>query len=85
MIVSYDAEALILTLTQEAGRGRSITPEQVARQLAAPDWRGVLPQVRAAAVALAGEGRLVILRHGRPVDPQSFKGVYRLKAPDASG
>jgi hypothetical protein len=26
-------------------------------------------------------GRIVILRKGRPVDPDDFKGVYRLSLP----
>ena len=37
--------------------------------------------VRKAAVRLAHRGRLVILRKGRSVDPDSFKGVYRLALP----
>ena len=37
--------------------------------------------MRATAVGLAREGRLVILRHSKPADPDSFKGVYRLRAP----
>jgi hypothetical protein len=36
-------------------------------------------------VRLAAAGRLAILRHGRPVDPAEFKGVYRLGLPDAEG
>jgi hypothetical protein len=37
--------------------------------------------VRRVAVRLATEGRLVIYRKGRPADPASFKGVYRLGPP----
>ena len=33
------------------------------------------------AQALARQGRLAILRHGKPVDPDGFKGVYRLRLP----
>ncbi|MBY0364025.1 MAG: DUF3253 domain-containing protein, partial [Phreatobacter sp.] len=36
---------------------------------------------RRAAVGLAREGRLVILRKGKPVDPNDFRGVYRLTVP----
>ena len=75
--------ALTLRLVAEAGADRSIAPEQVARAAAGQDWRRVLPQVRATAVGLARDGRLVILRHGKPVDPDGFKGVYRLGAPHA--
>jgi hypothetical protein len=40
-----------------------------------------MPAVRRAAVKLALAGRLVIYRKGRPVDPNDFKGVYRLGPP----
>ncbi len=33
------------------------------------------------AVSLALEGKLVIYRKGKPVDPADFRGVYRLGAP----
>jgi hypothetical protein len=31
------------------------------------------------------QGRLVILRKGRPVDPEDFRGVYRLALADGEG
>jgi hypothetical protein len=37
--------------------------------------------VRKVAVRLALEGRIVITRKGKPVDPADFKGVYRLSLP----
>jgi hypothetical protein len=37
--------------------------------------------IRRVAVRLALEGRLVIYRKGKPVDPNEFKGVYRLGLP----
>jgi hypothetical protein len=37
--------------------------------------------VRRAAVRLMKQGRIVILRKGRPVDPDDFRGVYRLALP----
>jgi len=52
-----------------------------ARAFAGENWRRVLGEVRKTAVRLAQEGRVVITRKGKPVDPLSFKGVYRLKAP----
>ena len=61
--------------------GKSVSPEAVARAVDPENWRRVLPQVRATAVGLARQGRLVILRHGKPADPERFKGVYRLRAP----
>jgi hypothetical protein len=37
--------------------------------------------VRGVAVGLARQGKLVILRHNKPADPGTFKGVYRLRLP----
>ncbi|TPW04813.1 MAG: hypothetical protein FD124_2436 [Alphaproteobacteria bacterium] len=39
-------------------------------------------EVRDAAVRLAKAGRIVILRKGKPVDPENFKGVIRLRIVD---
>jgi hypothetical protein len=74
-------EDAIFAMLDRAGPGKSIDPAAVARALDAEDWRRLLPQVRATAVGLARQGRLAITRHGKPADPDSFKGVYRLKAP----
>jgi hypothetical protein len=52
-----------------------------ARGLDAEGWRRILPQVRATAVGLARAGKIAIFRHGKPVDPNAFKGVYRLGLP----
>ena len=39
--------------------------------------------VRAEAVRLTEEGRVVLRRHGRPVDPHDLRGIYRTAiAPD---
>jgi hypothetical protein len=77
-------EDAILRLVAARGPGKTICPSEAARALggAHPDgWGPLMPPVRKAAVRLAHQGRLVILRKGRPVDPDSFKGVYRLGLP----
>lgn len=79
-----DIEDAILTLARARGPGRSIDPSEPAKQVAAArglDWHGLLQPVRRAAVRLALQGRLVILRKGKPADPADFKGVYRLTVP----
>lgn len=45
------------------------------------DWHALLTPIRRAAVELAVRGQLTIYRKGKPVDPQSFSGVYRLGLP----
>jgi hypothetical protein len=70
----------ILDLTAARGPVASICPSEAARAcMAGPTWQGLMGPVRAAAVALALEGRIEILRKGKPVDPRAFKGVYRLR------
>jgi hypothetical protein len=73
-------EDAIFAALAEAGPGKSVAPEAVARAVGGEAWRRLLPQVRATAVGLARAGRLVITRHGKPADPDAFKGVWRLRA-----
>ena len=77
-----DIEAAIFDLLAKADVGRTINPTDVA-QLIEPgsEWHRMMPAVRRTAVALALAGRIVITRKGRPVDPNDFKGVYRLGLP----
>lgn len=75
-------EAAIFDLLAKVAPGKSIAPEEVARAIDPEGWRRTLSRVRAAAVGLARAGRLVITRHGKPADPDTFKGVYRLRAPE---
>ena len=74
-------DEMIFKLLDAVPAGKSLAPEDVARALDAEGWRRQLPQVRAAAVGLARQGRLVILRHNKPADPDTFKGVWRMKLP----
>ncbi len=74
----------ILAIAVARGAGKTLCPTDAAKAVSAADWRRLLPGVRAEAVRLALEGRVVIYRKGRSVDPETFKGVYRigLPAPD---
>ncbi|MBV8839101.1 MAG: DUF3253 domain-containing protein [Alphaproteobacteria bacterium] len=77
-------ETALLRLVAERGPGKTVDPTEAARALGGdhPDqWGPLMQPIRKAAVALAEQGRLVILRKGKPVDPRDFKGVYRLSAP----
>lgn len=83
----------ILTRLKEAGPGASLSPDDIARAFAEgrrrksdpPDlWRRYLNAVRQQALHLAREGRIVILRHGKPQDPKApIKGLIRLALPEA--
>lgn len=81
------AQAILAQLAA-AGPGKAVAPESAARAYAEtrrrkndpPDlWRRYLPSVRHQAIHLARAGRIEILRKGKPVDPDDFKGVYRLR------
>ena len=76
-------EAALLRLIGER-EGKTVDPQEAARELGGshPDqWGPLMQPIRRVAVALAEQGRVVILRKGKPVDPRDFKGVYRLTAP----
>ena len=77
-------ETAILSLVEARGPDKSICPSEAAREVFPEDFRKRMRHVRNAAIHLARQGKVVILRKGKPVDPENFKGVYRLaKAPDA--
>lgn len=83
-----EIEARILALLAGSGPGKTIAPFDVGRALAGshPDqWGPLMQPIRRAAVKLMKEGRIVILRKGRPVDPDDFRGVYRLALPGEGG
>ena len=81
----------IFDLLAERGAGKSICPSEAARALQktygkasapADAWRRYLAPVRQQALHLARRGDLLILRKGKPVDPQKpVKGVIRLALP----
>lgn len=74
----------ILRLAAARGRGKTVCPSEAARALGGdkPDgWGPLMQPIRRVAVALAEAGRVVIYRKGKPADPRSFKGVYRLGLP----
>jgi len=80
--VSEILETAIFDLLAKVAPGKSIAPEDVARAVEPETWRRTLGHVRAVARGLARQGRVVILRHNKPADPDDFKGVYRLRLPD---
>jgi hypothetical protein len=79
-------EETILALAGGCGLGKTICPMEAAKAIAAAAgqeaaWHTCLGAVRRTAVMLAKQGRLVIYRKGKPVDPDDFRGVYRLGLP----
>jgi len=63
--------------------GKSIEPADVAKELQPVQWQRMMPKVRAVAQGLMRQGKLTITKKGKPVDPNAFKGVIRLRLPTA--
>ncbi len=75
-------EATILELTAACGPAKSISPTDVAHAIAPGPgdvWRQHLTAIRKAAARLATDGRVEILRKGKPVPPAELHGVIRLR------
>lgn len=79
-------EAELLQTVAARGPEKTACPSEVARAIGGghPDqWGPLMQPVRKVAVRLANEGRLIITRKGKPVDPNDFRGVYRVGMPRA--
>ncbi|MEQ8440685.1 MAG: DUF3253 domain-containing protein [Alphaproteobacteria bacterium] len=89
-----DAQALdpvavyMLDALSALEEGKSAAPDDIARGFAETrrkpnDGRDLYKRYRQAvkeqAIHLARAGRVEILRRGEPVDPNDFKGVWRLR------
>lgn len=72
-------DAIMQTLATVAGK--TLSPPEIAQAIGGAEWHLLLVPIRRAAVALAQAGRLIIYRKGKPVDPDDFRGVYRLGLP----
>ncbi len=80
--MSVEIETAVFDLLNaKIAPGKSVSPEEVARAVDPEGWRRLLGHVRAVVRGLARQGKLVILRHNKPADPDDFKGVYRLRLP----
>ncbi|CAO4176024.1 DUF3253 domain-containing protein [Methylorubrum aminovorans] len=80
-------EETMLRLVSERGADKTCCPSEVARALGGPHpdgWGPLMQPVRRVAVRLTKQGRVQILRKGKPVaDPNDFRGIYRLSLPRA--
>ena len=76
-----DFEEAILDLLSQRDADKTICPSEAARALAGKDpdaWSRLMPLVRRTAVKMMKEGRIEIRRKGRAVDPDEFRGIYRI-------
>ena len=80
--MSAPVETAIFDLLAKVPAGKSVSPEEVAKAIEPESWRRMLGHVRATAIGLARQEKLVITRHGKPADPEKFKGVWRMRLPE---
>lgn len=74
-----------LSRADPKGEGKaSIEPAEVAKHLQPDQWQRVLPKVKTTALGLMRQGRLVITKKGKAIDPAKMKGVIRLRLPTAA-
>lgn len=70
--------------------GDEVSPNAIAQTIARDKakessprdfWRKFMTAVRQQAIHLARNGRIEIVRKGEAVDPNDFKGLYKLRMP----
>ncbi|GAB6842577.1 hypothetical protein HNR00_004567 [Methylorubrum rhodinum] len=87
MASDAEIEETMLRLVAERGADKTCCPSEVARALGGPHpdgWGPLMQPVRRVAVRLTKQGRVQIVRKGKPVaDPDDFRGIYRLGTPRA--
>ena len=78
----------ILTHASTLSPGKSIAPQDIAMALAGrneKEWSKLMKPLRQAALSLAGEGHIALLRKGKPVSGDGLKGLYRITLPQGAG
>ena len=70
----------LLRIAAERGPEKSLCPTDVARAVSTENWRPLLGAVRKVAADLARQGKIEILRKGKPINPDEMRGVIRLRA-----
>lgn len=73
---------VLLLMAAESPSGKPIGPDAVARAIAGKDekvWRRMMKPIKEEAVRLAKDGKVILLRKGKPVDPDRVRGLYRIR------
>jgi Protein of unknown function (DUF3253) len=87
-VTDHQIQVAIAVLLESRQPPATICPSEAARALAPNEWRQLMPQVRALAVAMAQAGLLEIRQGGRTVVPDGpLRGPIRLgrATPEATG
>lgn len=73
----------IIQLCTASWPDETVRPEDIAMTLHEVEWQALTKRIRLAVKQLAEAGHVQILRKGKPVDPDDFKGVYRVRLADS--
>lgn len=79
-------EAVFETIIQMCAASwpdESVRPEDIAMTLHEVEWQALTKRIRLAVKQLAEVGHVQILRKGKPVPPEDFKGIYRVQLADS--
>lgn len=81
-VKAAEIRTTMLALAGERGAARAVDPMEVAVAIAGRDekiWRKLMKPIKEEAKRLAGAGEIVLLRKGRPADPESLRGLWRFR------
>ncbi|MBW8882465.1 MAG: DUF3253 domain-containing protein [Asticcacaulis sp.] len=82
--MSQQVEETLMELLSQVRKGESISPNDVAKAVSSENWQRELPKVRAVIIGLARQGKLELLRKGKPVEPDGIKGIYRIRLAESA-
>ena len=79
-----DPRDTILRLVAERGPDKTICPSEAARVVGGENWRDSMPDIHAAAGALAQEGAVELRQGGAPCGIEGIIGPYRIAGREAT-
>ncbi|BBE71420.1 DUF3253 domain-containing protein [Oharaeibacter diazotrophicus] len=82
-VKAAEIRARMTSLAAERGPGRNVDPMEVAVAIAGHDekiWRRLMKPIKEEAKRLAAAGEIVVLRKGKPTDPETLRGLWRFRA-----
>ena len=77
--MSQRIEETLFALLSQLRDQESISPNDVAKALGSENWNRQLPKVRGVIIAQAKQGKIEILRKGKPVSHEGLKGIFRIR------
>ncbi len=78
-IADEDVNEMILTMCREAGVESGVRPEAIAQAIYPEQWQTMLKRIKLMAKQMAKRDELLILRKGKPVDPEDAKGIIKYR------